>query len=71
MTQPVYDGLMLSTTEVAELAGTARSTVEREIHRGNLAAVKAGRVWAVEDAEARRWAAAFRPYASLREPRKH
>ena len=60
---------MLSTTEVARLAGTTRSTVEREIHRGNLAAQKAGRVWVVDDGEAGRWAAAFRPYASLREPR--
>ncbi len=60
---------MLSTTEVAKLAGTARSTVEREIHRGNLAAEKAGRIWVVEQAEAKRWAAGFQPYASLREPR--
>ena len=60
---------MLSTTEVAKLAGTTRHTVEREIHRGNLTAEKAGRVWVVEQAEAQRWAAAFRPYASLRLPR--
>lgn len=60
---------MLSTTEVAKLAGTARSTVEREIHRGNLRAEKAGRVWIVEQAEAQRWAAAFQPYSSLRLPR--
>jgi excisionase family DNA binding protein len=63
---------MLSTTEVAELAGTTRHTVEREIHRGNLTAQRAGRVWVVEDGEAKRWAAAFQPYASLRQPRaKH
>ena len=60
---------MLSTTEVAKLAGTARSTVEREIHRGNLTAEKAGRVWVVADDEAQRWAGAFQAYASLREPR--
>ena len=39
--------------------------------RGNLTAEKAGRVWVVEQAEAQRWAAAFQPYASLREPRKN
>jgi excisionase family DNA binding protein len=60
---------MLSTTQVADLAKTTRSTVEREIHRGNLTAEKAGRVWVVQDGEAQRWAAEFEPYASLRVPR--
>ena len=57
---------MLSTSEVAKLAGTTRHTVEREIHRNNLRAEKAGRVWVVAEAEAERWATQFQPYASLR-----
>ena len=57
---------MLTTTEVAALADTTRYTVEREIHRGNLAAEKFGRAWAIETDEAKRWAAQFRPYAGLR-----
>ena len=57
---------MLTTTEVAAKADTTRHTVEREIKRGNLRAEKIGRQWAVEQAEAERWAAQFRPYAALR-----
>ena len=57
---------MLTTTEVAAKANTTRHTVEREIKRGNLKAEKFGRNWAVEQAEAERWAAQFRPYAALR-----
>lgn len=57
---------MLSTAQVAELAHTTRHTVEREIHRGNLAAEKIGRTWVIEQAEAERWAAQFTPYAGLR-----
>ena len=60
---------MLSTTEAAKLARTTRHTVEREIHRGNLRAEKAGRVWAIADDEAERWAAQFRPYEGLRRDR--
>lgn len=70
MMQPVYDGLMLSTPEVAALAGTSRATVEREIHRGNVAAEKVGRTWVVAEDEAERWAAQFKRYAALRQPRK-
>jgi excisionase family DNA binding protein len=57
---------VLTTTEVAAKAGTTRHTVEREIRRGNLKAEKAGRQWVIDPAEADRWAAQFRPYASLR-----
>ena len=57
---------MLTTTKVAAMAGTTRHTVEREIRRGNLKAGKFGRNWAIELAEAERWAAQFRPYAGLR-----
>ena len=51
------------------MADTTRHTVEREIKRGNLKAEKFGRNWAVEQAEAERWAAQFRPYAGLRTPK--
>jgi excisionase family DNA binding protein len=57
---------MLSTTQVAQLAGTTRFTVEREIGRGNLAAEKVGRTWVIDPDEAKRWAAGFKPYAGLR-----
>jgi excisionase family DNA binding protein len=57
---------MLTVTEVAELAGTSRHTVEREIRRGNLSAQRIGRRWAINPWEAGRWAARFRPYAALR-----
>jgi excisionase family DNA binding protein len=59
---------MLSTTQVAELAGTTRYTVEREIRRGNLGAEKVGRTWVIDPPEAERWAKSFRPYAGLRNP---
>lgn len=57
---------MLSTTKVAEQAGTTRYTVEREIKRGSLKAEKVGRTWVIQQDEADRWAAEFRPYAALR-----
>jgi excisionase family DNA binding protein len=57
---------VLSTTKVAEMADTTRYTVEREIERGNLAAEKVGRTWVIQQDEADRWAAQFRPYAALR-----
>jgi excisionase family DNA binding protein len=59
---------MLSTAQVAALTSppTTRHTVEREIHRGNLAAEKIGRTWVVAQAEADRWAAQYTPYAGLR-----
>jgi excisionase family DNA binding protein len=57
---------MLSTTQVAGLAGTTRHTVEREIRRGNLHAEKIGRTWVIDQAEAERWASTFTPYGSLR-----
>ena len=59
---------MLSTTQVAQLAGTTRFTVEREIKRGNLAADKVGRTWIIDPAEAERWARSFTPYAGNRKP---
>ena len=48
------------------MAATTRYTVEREIKRGNLQGRKLGGVWIIEDTEAERWAAQFRPYAGLR-----
>ena len=60
---------MLTTTQAAALAGTTRFTVEREIKRGHLAAQRTGRIWSIDPAEAKRWAAAFTPYAGLRGPR--
>jgi excisionase family DNA binding protein len=64
--QLCYGGCVLSTADVAAMAGTSQDTVEREIDRGNLEAAKVGRTWVIEAAEARRWAAQFRPYAGLR-----
>ncbi len=49
------------------MVSTSRHTVEREIHRGNLAGVKKHGRWLIEDAEAERWAAGFRPYAAQRQ----
>lgn len=57
---------MLTTTAVAAMARTTRWTVEREIHRGNLHAERAGRQWVIEPGEAERWAAQFKPHAGLR-----
>ena len=57
---------MLSTTKLADMAGTTRHTVEREIRRGNLRAAKVGRTWVIDPAEAQRWAEHFTPYAGLR-----
>lgn len=56
---------MLTTTQAGALADTSRYTVEREIRRGNLKAKKVGRQWAIEDADAKKWAASFKPYAGL------
>ena len=50
------------------MANTSRHTVEREIGRGNLAAQKVGQTWAIEPAEAQRWAEQFKPYGGLRKP---
>ena len=58
---------MLFTTDVAAMASTSRHTVEREIGRGNLAAVKKHGRWLIEDAEAERWAAGYQPYAAQRQ----
>jgi len=48
------------------MAKTTRYTVAREIERENLKAEKIGRTWVIDVAEAKRWAAQFRPYAGLR-----
>lgn len=62
---------MLTTTELADKAGTSRFTVEREIRRGNLAAEKKAGRWLIADSEAERWAAQYRPYAEQRDrPRR-
>lgn len=58
---------MLFTTDVAAMASTSRHTVEREIQRGNLAAVKKHGRWLIDDAEAERWAAGYQPYAAQRQ----
>ena len=60
---------VLTTKEVAELAGTSRFTVEREIGRGHLKAEKTGRIWSIHPDEAKRWAASFVRHAGLRKPR--
>ena len=57
---------MLTAIQAAAKANTTRHTVEREIKRGNLKGEKLGGVWVIEDTEAERWAAQFRPYAGLR-----
>jgi excisionase family DNA binding protein len=57
---------MLTTTQVAAMGKTSRFTVEREIARGNLAAQKVGRTWAIQPDEAERWAAQFLPNAGNR-----
>ena len=57
---------MLTTNQVAEKANVSRYTVEREIGRGNLTAEKVGTQWVIEEAEADRWAAQYRPYAEQR-----
>ena len=48
------------------MAKTSRHTVEREIGRGNLEAVKKHGRWLIEDAEGKRWAAGYQPYATQR-----
>jgi excisionase family DNA binding protein len=58
---------VLTTTQVAAKANVSRYTVEREIHRENLKAEKIGNRWAVDEAEADRWAATFRRYAEQRD----
>lgn len=54
----------LTTGEVSRMSGYSIDVVRREIDRGNLAAVRLGRYWAVEPGEARRWANQFEPYVS-------
>lgn len=66
----MYGGPVLSTTQAASLASTTRHTVEREIRRGNLHAEKIGRTWAIDPAEASRWAAQYTPYAGLKRQRR-
>ena len=58
--------VMLTTSEVAALAGVSRHTVEREIRRGHLSAEKISRLWVIDPAEAQRWAESFQPYRTLR-----
>jgi excisionase family DNA binding protein len=65
--QAGYPDLVLTTTETAAKANVSRYTVEREIRRGNLTAGKVGNRWAIDDAEAERWAAQFRRYAEQRD----
>lgn len=57
---------MLFTTDVAAMAHTSRHTVEREIGRGNLTAEKRHGRWLIDDAEAKRWAGQYQPYAAQR-----
>lgn len=59
----------LSPKQVAALRKVSLDTVEREIHRGNLPAVKVAGRWQIEPADADKWAAAFERYAGLRQPR--
>jgi excisionase family DNA binding protein len=65
--QPRYPDIVLTTTEVAAKAEVSRHTVEREIHRGHLEAKKLGNRWAIDEAEAERWATQFRLYAEQRD----
>jgi hypothetical protein len=58
---------VLFTTDVAAMASTSRHTVEREIRRGNLTAVKKHGRWLIDDDEAKRWAAGYQPYAAQRQ----
>jgi excisionase family DNA binding protein len=58
-------GSVKTTGEVAAMAQggpVSRSTVDREIHRKHLKATKVGHNWLVEDDDAARWAAQYRPY---------
>jgi predicted GIY-YIG superfamily endonuclease len=64
---PSEPSVYLSTTELADKAGTSRFTVEREIKRGNLTAEKKAGRWLIQDAEADRWIAQYRPYAEQRD----
>ena len=57
---------MLSTTQVGNLAGCSRFTVERACRDEELAATKVGRNWVIEDAEGKRWAEQYRPHARSR-----
>lgn len=63
---------MLTTTEAARLTDppVSRFTVEREIARGNLEAAKHGGRWFITEAEARRWSAAYRPFAEQRDRKR-
>ena len=61
---------MLTTSQVAELAGVSRFTVEREIEREHLDAEKTGRIWSIKEADAKAWAASFKKYATQRGPRQ-
>jgi excisionase family DNA binding protein len=54
---------MLTTGQVAQMAGCDRSTVDRHIYAGTLTATRTGRLWIITEAEAARWAAAYRPYS--------
>ena len=65
--QACYLDRVLTTTQVAANAGVSRHTVEREIARGNLAAQKVGTQWVIEETEADRWRAQYRPYAEQRD----
>jgi excisionase family DNA binding protein len=59
----------LSPKQIAALRKVSLDTVEREIHRGNLAAVKVAGRWQIEPADADKWVATFVTYAALRQPR--
>ena len=59
---------MLTTTEVAALARVSRFTVEREIGRDHLKAVKTGRIWSIREADAEAWLKSFQKYATQRRP---
>lgn len=54
---------MLSATQVAELAGCSRFTVERACNNKELESEKVGRNWVIEEASGRQWARQYRPHA--------
>jgi excisionase family DNA binding protein len=66
---PDEEKRMLTTQNVADMAGVSRQTVWRAARTHDLPARRHGRDYLITEEDAIRWADAYQPYAALRKPK--
>jgi excisionase family DNA binding protein len=58
--------MVLTVTQVADVAEVSPRTVRRHIQAGRLPAAKVGRDWAIREEDAGAWVKTYAPYDTLR-----